>query len=62
MVLLNSIFKLKQKNETNWLQDASEQEVVCSISDENIQNQLNAIGLTIEEMKKEAFGTNKELR
>lgn len=51
MVLLNSIFKLKPKNETNWLQDASEQEVVCSISDENIQNQLNAVGLTIEEMK-----------
>jgi hypothetical protein len=51
MVLLNSIFKFKPKNETNWLQDASEQEVVCSISDENIQNQLNAVGLTIEEMK-----------
>lgn len=51
MAFLNSFFATKSKNETKWIQDANEQKVVFSISDSNILNQLNALGLTTEDMK-----------
>lgn len=51
MVLLNSLLKSKSRKETKWIQHANEQEVVFSISDPNILNQVNALGLTLEELR-----------
>ena len=51
MVLLNSIFKSKKSIEEKWLPHVNEQEIHFSISDTRIQNQFQAIGLTIEDIK-----------
>jgi heam-based aerotactic trancducer len=50
MVLGKSIFKSK-KTFSNWLQLANNRSVVFSISDPKIQNQYNAIGLTLNDIK-----------
>lgn len=41
----------KLRNQTNWIHESHKQEVFISISDSNIRNQFNALGLTIEEIK-----------
>lgn len=41
----------KARNETKWIQQLDEQEVIFSISDANIRHQFNALGLTLEEMQ-----------
>ena len=51
MVLLNSIFKSKKSIEEKWLPLVNEQEIHFSISDTRIQNQFQAIGLTIDDIK-----------
>jgi heam-based aerotactic trancducer len=51
VALIASIRKSNHKNHTKWIQYASEQTVVFSISDRNIRNQFNALSLTLEEMK-----------
>ncbi len=50
MAFLHS--KLKSRNENSkWLSEVDSQEVIFSISDNSIQNQCNAIGLRIEDLK-----------
>ena len=51
MVLLNSIFKSKKRIEEKWLPLINEQEINFSISVTKIQNQFQAIGLTIDDIK-----------
>lgn len=43
--------KTISRNETKWIDQVDEQEVTLSVSDLNIHNQLQVLGLTVEEMK-----------
>jgi len=47
--ILQSIFKTK--NDKKWIHLAGEQEVEISITDPDIQNQMNAIGLTADDLQ-----------
>jgi heam-based aerotactic trancducer len=48
---LNARFVTKSRNQTKWIHQSIEQEVIFSISDSKIRSQIQTLGLTIEEVK-----------
>jgi len=44
-------YKTKSSKQTKWIHLAKDQDVLFSVSDDNISNQFKSLGLTLEEMK-----------
>lgn len=52
MSIVNSLFKSNKNSQIKWIHLASEQEVTVSITDPSIRSQFQALGLTMDEVKR----------